>query len=91
MLAKTAEELAEELTALVGRDERLRDTIVSVGLPILTPDGQLIRGPYIRIPEEKNRDHVEFTGAADVDAWAAKGWVDLRPRTWRAGASVSRR
>jgi hypothetical protein len=86
VLAKTPEMLAAELTALLGREGWLRDTIVSVGLPILTPEGQLIRGPYIRIPEEKNRDHVEFTGAADVDAWAAKGWVDLRPRNmarWR--------
>jgi hypothetical protein len=86
VLAKSPRELADELTALVEREEWLRDTIVSVGLPILTPDNRLIRGPYIRIPEEKNRDHVEFTGASDVDAWAAKGWVDLRPANmarWR--------
>ncbi|MCA1620241.1 MAG: hypothetical protein LC795_13225 [Acidobacteria bacterium] len=86
VLAKTPEELATELTALVEREQWLRDTIVSVGLPILTPDGRLVRGPYIRIPEEKNRDHVEVRGPGDVDAWAAKGWVDLRPsnmRRWR--------
>jgi hypothetical protein len=86
VLAKTPEELASELTALVEREQWLRDTIVSVGLPILTPDGRLVRGPYIRIPEEKNRDHVEVRGPGDVDAWAAKGWVDLRPsnmRRWR--------
>jgi hypothetical protein len=86
VLAKTPEELASELTALVGREQWLRDTIVSVGLPILTPDGRLVRGPYIRIPEEKNRDRVEVRGPGDVDAWAAKGWVDLRPgnmRRWR--------
>ena len=86
VLAKTPEELATELTALVEREQWLRDTIVSVGLPILTPDGRLVRGPYIRIPEEKNRDHVEVRGAGDIDAWAAKGWVDLRPgnmRRWR--------
>jgi hypothetical protein len=86
VLAKSPRELADELTALVGREEWLRDTIVSVGLPILTPDNRLIRGPYIRIPEEKNRDHVEIGGQAEVDAWAAKGWVDLRPSNmarWR--------
>jgi hypothetical protein len=83
VLAKTPEELASELTELVGREQWLRDTIVSVGLPILTPDGQLIRGPYIRIPEVKNRDHVDIGGPEDVDAWAAKGWVDLRPRNMR--------
>lgn len=83
VLAKTPEELASELTELVGREQWLRDTIISVGLPILTPDGRLIRGPYIRIPEQKNRDHVEISGPEDVDAWAAKGWVDLRPRNMR--------
>jgi hypothetical protein len=92
VLAKTPEELSEELLALLGREVWLRDTIVSVGLPVLTPDGRLIRGPYIHIPEVKNHDHVEVGGAADVDAWAAKGWVATCARaTWLAGASVSRR
>ena len=44
------ETIAAELFALVESDADLRQTIASVGLPILTPDGgSLIRGPYIRM------------------------------------------
>lgn len=81
-----AEDLARDLYALVEGDAELRQTITSVGLPILTPDGaSLIRGPFVRIPEIPGHNTVEVTPES-VDAWAAKGWVDLRPQnleTWR--------
>ncbi len=81
-----AETISAELFALVERDEGIRRTIASVGLPILTPDGRsLIRGPYVRIPEIPGVTTV--TASPDhVNTWAAKGWVDLRPanmETWR--------
>ncbi len=60
-------------------------TIISLGLPVLLPDGrQIIRGPRISIPERIEPD-VRFT-EEDVEAWAQKGWVDLRSgnmATWR--------
>lgn len=89
VLSKSSEEIAADVLKKVKENERLRNTIVSVGLPVLVPDGEslsLIRGPYIRIPEEKNRDATGAFTLADVDAWAAKGWVDLRPENmerWR--------
>src|SRR5581483_3334903 len=67
-------------------DSNLRNTINSVGLPILSPDGKsLMRGPYIRIPEIPGTTSVSLT-SENVDKWAAKGWVDLRPQNferWR--------
>ncbi len=78
--------LASELFALVQSDTTLRQTITSVGLPILTPDGcALIRGPFIRIPESPNVSTVPLTREG-VEKWADKGWVDLRPKNmqrWR--------
>ena len=55
-----------------------RREIVSIGIPILLPDGRLLRGPECKIPP--------VTAAADafevtperVEAWALAGWVDLR-------------
>ncbi len=86
VLAETPEALAEKLYALVQGDSDLRQTITSVGLPILTPDGAaLLRGPFIRIPEAPATHRVPVT-PANIDRWAAKGWVDLRPanlRRWR--------
>jgi hypothetical protein len=87
VLEHEAEALAAELYALVEGDASLRQTITSVGLPILTPDGaSLIRGPYIRIPEIPGTNEVEAT-PEQVDTWAEKGWIDLRPAnlaTWRS-------
>jgi hypothetical protein len=56
-------------------------TIISLGLPILVPNGtQIIRGPYIRIPESIESEIVVTND--DIDIWAEKGWVDLRPRNF---------
>jgi hypothetical protein len=81
VMAKTKEELADELYQFVMSDENLRNTIVSVGLPILAADGDsllLIRGPYLRVPQ-KNSDEVTYK-PEDIDKWANRGWVDLRPQ-----------
>jgi hypothetical protein len=86
VLEQPAEVLASEIFALVLADANLRQTIVSVGLPLLSPDGQsLIRGPFIRIPEVPGQNTVPLT-PQNVEQWAAKGWVDLRPQSferWR--------
>lgn len=77
-----ASEIAETLFDFILGEENLRTTITSIGVPILTPDGRrLIRGPRLNIPESIYRE-------VDIDderlnAWAAKGWVDLRPSNFR--------
>ncbi len=56
----------------------IRHTIVSIGIPILLVDGcTLYRGPLIKIPEYRGSEELAVTPAA-IDAWADKGWVDLR-------------
>jgi hypothetical protein len=95
VLQQSSDTLAAEISSLIERDDKLRQTINSVGLPILTPDGQsLIRGPLIRIPEIPGVNKVKVTNES-VDKWADKGWVDLRPQNferWRERfARMSRR
>ena len=86
VLEQSPETLAAEINSLVERDDKLRHTINTVGLPILAPDGEsLIRGPLIRIPEIPGVNKVTVTNES-IDEWAAKGWVDLRPKNferWR--------
>jgi len=80
VLKHTPEELSEDLCRLIQSEEfaQMCQTITSLGLPILLPDGkQIIRGPLIRIPE-RIEPGVLVT-EEDVDAWTQKGWVDLRP------------
>ena len=79
VLKHRPEELSEELSELIQSEEfdQMCQTIISLGLPILLPDGkQIIRGPRISIPE-RIEPGVRIT-EEDVDAWAQKGWVDLR-------------
>ncbi|HSH05466.1 MAG TPA: hypothetical protein VLL52_23320 [Anaerolineae bacterium] len=72
------EEISETLYKFVSDNEELRTQITSIGVPILSPDGQtLIRGPRLNIPESIY--HVLEVGEGDIDSWARKGWIDLRP------------
>lgn len=82
VLEQDAPTIAATLYALVQDDHHLRQTITSIGLPILTPDGcALLRGPFIRIPEAPGTNNVPLN-ADNVEKWAAKGWVDLRPQNF---------
>jgi hypothetical protein len=73
------EAMSEAITAKLIELPALRDTVASLGLGILMPAGdRLLRGPFLRIPEVPGRNEVEIT-SAQRDAWADKGWVDLRP------------
>lgn len=72
-----ADDLAATLFAFIEQEEALRTQIVSIGVPILAPDGQtLIRGPRINIPELLYPQVPIRPG--NIDTWARKGWVDLR-------------
>lgn len=67
-----APELAAEAHALVEQDARLRRQILSVGLPIVTPDGgQVYRGSVVVVPPPP--------APADPLTAAPRGWIDLRP------------
>jgi hypothetical protein len=87
VLKHTPEELSEGIFELIQSPEfdQMCQTIISLGLPVLLPDGRrIMRGPRISIPE-RIEPGVRITGE-DVDTWAQKGWVDLRPMNmaiWR--------
>lgn len=81
--AALAERLVAELEA-----SGVARTAPSIGIPVLMPDGKrLLRGPRINVPElEGHNTSVSLTDPDKVDAWAKKGWIDLRPAniaTWR--------
>ncbi len=73
-------EVSRRLYERIKHDAALRCSIISIGVPILTPDGlHLTRGPFIRIPEIPGENCVPLT-PENIDAWAARGWIDLRPK-----------
>jgi hypothetical protein len=68
-------DLAEAAAHLVRGDADLRSQILTVGLPILVAGDRVSRGATVIVPPTDG----------DVDAAAARGWVDLRPAscaTW---------
>jgi len=78
---ESAEGLDPETTArraheLVSADDDLRQRIVSIGLPLLLPDGQsMLRGPRLKVAPEEGES---VTAQVLVD----RGWVDLRSQNW---------
>ncbi len=75
----TPEALAEKLLEELKNNDRLRSAILSVGVPVLLPDGkQYVRGPKLLIPTHPVNKEFEVTGEK-LEEWCEKGWVDLRP------------
>ena len=62
---------------LVLSDDDLRSRMLSIGLPVLLPDGtRLLRGPDVKVAPERGQ-------SPDDPRLADAGWVDLRPANWR--------
>jgi hypothetical protein len=77
------EEVASRLEDLVSSNSQLRAQILSIGIPILMPDGRrLLRGPEIKIPPYRGYETFEIT-EENIDRWAHDGWVDLRAKNIR--------
>ena len=64
---QSAEEVSEALWRYVQRNQDLRNTMISIGIPILPPDGdRLVRGPRINVPEYAGQTRLPVT-AASID------------------------
>jgi NAD(P)-dependent dehydrogenase (short-subunit alcohol dehydrogenase family) len=71
------EELASEAEALIRRDEDIRTRILSIGLPILLPDGAtVLRGAEVKVRPGPGQP-------LDLEKLVENGWVDLRISNWR--------
>jgi hypothetical protein len=76
---ESPETMSAKVWEILGRERELRATIISIGVPILLPDGRsVLRGPEVKIPSYSGSNELPVTSAA-VDEWAEKGWLDLRP------------
>ena len=74
------EGVSETLWRYLQRNHDLRNTIISIGVPVLPPDGnRLVRGPRINVPEYAGLPTLPVSDE-HVNDWADRGWIDLRPR-----------
>jgi hypothetical protein len=75
--AMDADETASAAQQLVMNDADLRRRMLTIGLPILLPDGaSMLRGPEVKIAPEAGQ-------SPDDPRLAEAGWVDLRASNWR--------
>lgn len=78
VLEVTPQQMCDDFMELVKNDRKLRQNIISIGIPILMPDGKnLIRGPKLAIPPYRGSWEEEISDE-NIDLWAQDGWVDLR-------------
>ena len=78
ILDYTPEELSEKTFTEIKTNSKLRNEIVSIGIPILLPDGKnLLRGNEIKIPPYRGKNELKIT-EDKIKLWANDGWVDLR-------------
>ncbi|MHB1051156.1 MAG: polysaccharide biosynthesis protein [Bacteroidota bacterium] len=79
VLKSKAKDLSDHLTKLIQTDDALRSRIISIGIPILLPDGKtLIRGNDVKIPPYRGINELPITKES-IEEWALAGWIDLRP------------
>ncbi len=76
----SAEELSKGIYNLLLENEQLRSEIISIGIPILMPDGKsLLRGNDMKIPPFRGENKLKIS-EEKINLWAHDGWVDLREK-----------
>ncbi|NCG18352.1 MAG: hypothetical protein GWP91_04975 [Rhodobacterales bacterium] len=75
---------ADQVASLLNKhlaQSTVRTVAPSIGIPILIEDGKsFLRGPRINVPELSGHQTTVDLTDNDVDRWANKGWIDLRPQ-----------
>ncbi len=78
ILDYTPEELSEKTFTEIKTNSKLRNEIISIGIPVLLPDGhKLLRGNEIKIPPYRGKNELDIS-EEKINLWANDGWVDLR-------------
>lgn len=78
IVSASAKELSNKAYEYLQNDTKLRNEIISIGIPILLPDGKsLLRGNEMKIPPYRGENELDIT-PQNIDSWANDGWVDLR-------------
>lgn len=87
ILDETPENLSKNAFEFLKNNSKLRNEIISIGIPILLPDGKsLLRGNDIKIPPFRGDAELEINEKS-LNMWAHDGWVDLRAVNMKAWQS----
>ncbi|MEM4255525.1 MAG: hypothetical protein QXR53_04345 [Candidatus Norongarragalinales archaeon] len=72
-------EIEKKALEIISSNKELRAKIISIGIPILLPNGKILTGPNIMVPATKKK----YATIKEIEKWANVGWVDLRSRNWK--------
>ena len=73
-----ANALSDKCYDVIVNNDKIRNQIISIGIPILLPDGNsLLRADTIKTPPYRGENELEITEKRK-EKWANEGWVDLR-------------
>jgi hypothetical protein len=73
---------SKQITDFLKENFKLRNEIISIGLPILMDDSKtVLRGPDVLIPSKSEGNEIDVT-PEQIDKWTHSGWVDLRKENW---------
>lgn len=87
ILAETPSELSKKAFEYLKNNSKLRNEIISIGIPILLPDGKsLLRGNDVKIPPFRGDNEMDITDAS-INLWSHDGWIDLREENMKAWQS----
>ena len=74
--------IAQRLLEYLRSNTDVRAQIISIGIPILMPDGKtLLRAKEIKIPPYRGENELRIT-KQNIETWAHDGWLDLRTKNW---------
>ena len=76
--AATPALLSARTLELLKENPKRRSEIVSIGIPIVLPDGRVLRGPECKIPVVVAPTDTHPVTPEAFEAWVRAGWVDLR-------------
>jgi NAD(P)-dependent dehydrogenase (short-subunit alcohol dehydrogenase family) len=78
VLKTSSKKISEDLTTYITGDDALRSQIISIGIPILLPNGKtLLRGNEVKIPAYRGINELNITPSS-IEEWSRAGWIDLR-------------
>ncbi|MBM4157805.1 MAG: short-chain dehydrogenase [Ignavibacteria bacterium] len=76
-------EISRKIFGYLAKNNKLRNEIVSLGLPVLLPNGkEVLRGPSVIIPSENEGDIIN-SSRKKIEKWTYDGWLDLRTNNWK--------
>jgi hypothetical protein len=79
-LQPTPEEMSRSLRNIVQIDQQLRTAAISVGIPFLLPDGEILLFASRRFRDKGwERGSWQVT-PENIEKWAYQEWIDLRPK-----------